>query len=133
MPDSIVLPVGDLVLNTREDAEAVIKGMSDCVDFYGSASVADLKNLVGLPTTYNETNWGWTSTEKFGIRKGSGCVVLFSPDATPLPIRTKTGPIDEFKPFFKSVVGRMKADGLSEVKIAHYLGLHTSTVRELLN
>ncbi len=133
MPDSLVFPVGDLVLNTKEDGKAVIKGLSDVIAHYGSASVADLMSLIDIPSTYNDVEWGWSSTDGFGIRKGSGCVVLFSPDATPLPIRTKTGPIDEFKPFFKSVVGRMKADGLSEVKIAHYLGLHTSTVRELLN
>lgn len=133
MPDSNIFPVGDLVLNTKEDAKAVIKGLSDVIAHYGSASVADLMSLVDIPSTHSDIQWGWSSTDGFGIRKGSGCVVLFSPDATSLPIKTEVGPTDEFKPFFAAVAGRMKADGLSEVKIAHYLGLHTTTVRALLN
>ena len=67
LPDQPPLPssrrreANRILLSTREEAELVLERLVDVVDKYGEASVADLHDLVGLPTTYVDNNWGWTN------------------------------------------------------------------------
>jgi len=52
--------VGEVYLASRADAERVLETMSELVEKYNVASVADLYSLIQHPTNYIDNNWGWT-------------------------------------------------------------------------
>lgn len=72
--------VNDLVLATREEAEIVVERLGDIIDRYESASVADLKDLVGLPTSFVDNGWGWVSVNNITIRQTRDGFVLNLPN-----------------------------------------------------
>lgn len=53
----------DIILASREEAETVLERLGDIIETYDVASVADLHDLVGLPNTYVDNNWGWPSLQ----------------------------------------------------------------------
>jgi len=61
--------VHEIILISREDAETVLERLVDIIDKYDVASVADLHDLVGLPTTYVDNKWGWTNLAQVDIRQ----------------------------------------------------------------
>jgi hypothetical protein len=50
----------DIICNTRADAEAVLNSLVDLVQEYGTASVADLYEMVGVTGDYTAHKYGWT-------------------------------------------------------------------------
>ncbi len=52
--------VGEVYLSSRGDAERVLETLSELVEKYNVASVADLYSLIQHPTNYIDNNWGWT-------------------------------------------------------------------------
>lgn len=59
----------DFILASREEAELVLERMNDIIDNYDVASVADLNDLVGFPTTHIDNKWGWSSLTDVQIRQ----------------------------------------------------------------
>lgn len=59
----------DLVLATREEAETVLEHLIDVLDKYGVASLADLYDLTGLPSSHIDNKWGWTFLNNTEIRQ----------------------------------------------------------------
>lgn len=59
----------DLVLASREEAELVLERLIDIVDKYRVASLADLYDLVGLPSSHVDNKWGWTYLNNTEIRQ----------------------------------------------------------------
>lgn len=59
----------DLVFASRAEAEAVIEALSLLVDQYDVASLADLHQLVGLPTVHTDQKWGWDRLVEVNIRQ----------------------------------------------------------------
>lgn len=51
----------DIVLESRGEAEDVLTQMDELVDRYGLVCVADLYELVGLPTNHTDFKYGWTT------------------------------------------------------------------------
>lgn len=51
----------DVVLDTRGEAEAVLKAMDDIMDQYSVVRVADLYDLVGMTGPHTANNYGWTN------------------------------------------------------------------------
>lgn len=62
-------PVDNIILSTKEEAERIVQYMRDIVHNYGIISVADLNNLVGLPSSDIDHKWGWDSMDKVAIRQ----------------------------------------------------------------
>lgn len=60
---------GRIVIVSKEDAEVVLDRLIDIIDTYDIASVADLHDLVGIPTSYIDNNWGWTSLGHANVRQ----------------------------------------------------------------
>ena len=54
----------DIILNSREEAELVVSTLVDIIDKYDVASVADFNTILGLPSSYVDNNWGWSSIRK---------------------------------------------------------------------
>lgn len=62
----------DIVLTDRKDAEAIIDAMRGRIREFGSVSLAELYDLVDLPTMdYTDNNWGWDDSRDIGIRRVS--------------------------------------------------------------
>lgn len=62
----------NIVLRQRSDAERVIRSLRGRIRDYGSASVAELLDLVDLSGDYTDNNYGWVDERDVGIRQVSG-------------------------------------------------------------
>jgi hypothetical protein len=76
--------IDDIVIPDAADAETVLLMLLETVSDHGRASVADFKELVGLPTTYVDNNWGWTSLTGSEVRQTREGYVLELPRAITL-------------------------------------------------
>lgn len=56
----------EVQVETKEEAETVVERLGDLIEMYRVATVGDLFNLTGLPTSYTDENFGWDSIR--GIR-----------------------------------------------------------------
>lgn len=61
----------NIVLRDRSDAERVIGAMRDRIRSDGSASVADLLDLIDVAGRYTDNNYGWDDERDIGIRRVS--------------------------------------------------------------
>lgn len=75
----------EIILDTRDDVEYVIDGLKEVINTYGKASVADLFDLVDIPTEFTDTKIGWTDLPMFKIDKIRGGYRLELP--TPCAIK----------------------------------------------
>lgn len=76
--------VGDVILVNRDEAELVVERLIDIIDKYDVASVADLHDLVGLPTTYVDNKWGWSSLSNVGVRQIREGYLIDLPSVEPI-------------------------------------------------
>jgi hypothetical protein len=74
----------EIVLEDRAEAEDVIDRLLDLVSQYGSATVADLYELVGLGSTHTDHRWGWTDLYGVGTSRTRGGYLLDLPEPHPL-------------------------------------------------
>jgi hypothetical protein len=75
---------GDIILSSNEDASSVLSRLIEIVDQYGVASVADLHDLVGLPTTYIDNKWGWMDLRYSKVRQTRDGFILDLPPIEPI-------------------------------------------------
>lgn len=59
----------EILLQTRVEAETVLERMYDLVQNYDSASIHDLKTLVGWSPSYTDQKWGWMDLQGSLIRR----------------------------------------------------------------
>lgn len=50
---------GEIVIQSRVEADEVIERMFDILSRYGSVSVADLYELTGIASSHTDYKWGW--------------------------------------------------------------------------
>ena len=72
-------------LETREEGEKVIDTLKELLEEYGAVSVADLKDLIGLPSTYRENLRGWTDLKTASLKRTRYGYSLVFPIPTTLP------------------------------------------------
>jgi len=76
---------GEIELQTRAQAEAVIAQMDEFVDRYRSCSVSDLYQMVDLEPEYTDEKWGWVDLRGADVRRTRhGSYVLILPPAEPI-------------------------------------------------
>ena len=73
----------EIVLETRAEAEEVIDRLFDLVSRYESATVADLYELVGLPSSHTDHKWGWTDVRGAGATRTRDGYLLDLPEPRP--------------------------------------------------
>lgn len=73
--------VGEILLTSREDAERVLETLTDICNQYDVASVADLNELLGLPSAHTDNRWGWISLNYADIRQVRDGYLLILPPA----------------------------------------------------
>lgn len=73
------MEINDLVFSTREDAEKVLTTMYDFLESYDLVSLADVYEMVGLPTKYTDTQWGWTELRASSVTQRSNGYLIDLP------------------------------------------------------
>jgi hypothetical protein len=71
----------DVILANRDEAEQVLERLIDIVDKYDVASVADLYDLLRLPSSPVDNKWGWTYLNTTEIRQVRDGYLLDLPPA----------------------------------------------------
>jgi len=73
----------DIIIASRADAEEVLEQLFIRLDDYGTATVADFYDLVGITGEWTDRKWGWDTLERSDIRpvRGGYVVVLPKPIA----------------------------------------------------
>lgn len=76
--------LGDVILDTRQEANDVLNRMEELIDSYRKVSVGDLYDLLGKSCDYTANNYGWTSVRAAEvIRVRDGYLIKFP---KPMPI-----------------------------------------------
>ena len=74
----------DIFLSSREEAELVLERLTDIINQYDVASLADLYDLVGLPSSHTDNKWGWTFLNDVDIRQVREGYLIDLPAAEPI-------------------------------------------------
>ena len=74
----------DIVLETRGEADNVLDTLIDTLNEYGTVSVADLYDLVGITGDYTAHKYGWTDLRTAGVDRIRDGYVLKLPRAIAL-------------------------------------------------
>jgi hypothetical protein len=83
-PRSKTHAIGEVILSSKEEGELVIERLTDIIDTYDVASVADLYDLLGLPTSYIDNKWGWTVLTYADVRQVREGFLIDLPPADPI-------------------------------------------------
>ena len=76
--------IGDMVFTSRADAEKVLTSLDELISAYGSASVADLCELVNKPYEFVANKYGWKNLHDAVPIMTSDGYVLRLPKSMPL-------------------------------------------------
>lgn len=71
----------DVVLSSREDANAVLDAMKQLLEAYEMVTVADFLELAGLSSTYSDSKVGWVNLINIQIQPVDGGFILALPPA----------------------------------------------------
>lgn len=74
----------EIVLESRVEAEDVIDRLFDLVSRYEQATVADLYDLVGIPSSHTDHKWGWSDLRGAGVTRVRDGYLLDLTDPIPL-------------------------------------------------
>jgi hypothetical protein len=72
---------GEIIIDSRRDADEVIEQMYEILSRFGVVHVADLYALTGIQSSHVDHKWGWTGLQGTkAIRKGDGRFLLALPE-----------------------------------------------------
>jgi hypothetical protein len=74
----------EIILATRAEAQEVVDRLFDIVAKYGTVSVADLYELVGVTGSYTDDKWGWTDIRGASVARISSGYLLDLPQPEPI-------------------------------------------------
>lgn len=69
----------NVVLSSMEDAKRVLEALVDIINKFDVATSTDLYDLVGLPSKYVDSKWGWTNLNNVKIKQIKDGYVLDLP------------------------------------------------------
>lgn len=79
--------IGDIILASREEAEAVLSQLDNLVEKYGHATQGDLFASLGYPITFTDEAWGWTNLVKVKVKQVKEGFLIDLPDPEALQVR----------------------------------------------
>lgn len=74
----------DVTLESRADAEDVLDRLREAINEYGSASVADLYDLIGVTGEFTDNKYGWVNLANASVERVRDGYLLKLPKALPL-------------------------------------------------
>lgn len=60
---------GEIILETRPEADGVLEGLFAILDEYDVVAVSDLYEMVGISSQFTDRNYGWTDLRGSDIRR----------------------------------------------------------------
>lgn len=69
----------EIILDSRGIAEKVLEQLRDMIAQYGSASVADLMELVNLDSSFTDWKYGWTNLRGSTVKRVRGGYLIVLP------------------------------------------------------
>ena len=78
--------IGEIVLATRVEAEALMDAIFSQMDKYELVTVADLKDFAGISSTHTDEKWGWIYLDdrSVSVRRVREGFVVILPDPEPI-------------------------------------------------
>lgn len=73
-----------VLMDSVEEVKSLIDAMADRAESYEAATVSDLYDLLGLPTQFIDSKWGWTHTNDFAFEVEDDKVRLILPPSEKL-------------------------------------------------
>lgn len=68
----------DVIIQSRGEAEDVLRTMDDIIDEYGAVSIADFNDLVGVTGKYTDNKYGWEDLRDASVvRVRDGYMIRF--------------------------------------------------------
>lgn len=64
--------IGDIVFESKGEADLVLDSMLEMLDTYGRVSVADMYELVGWTANFTDYDFGWTDLRSSDVRRVAG-------------------------------------------------------------
>lgn len=74
----------EIVLESRQEAEAVLDQLYDLLSKYDEVTVSDLYELTGIKSTHVDKQWGWANLKGSGVSRVRGGYLLDLPEPTHL-------------------------------------------------
>lgn len=59
-------------VDTEDEAKYIVNSLGEAIENYGKAKVADLYDIVKIPTTFTDYKFGWTSTNGISYYRDRG-------------------------------------------------------------
>lgn len=75
---------GDVVLDSRPEAEEVLSQMDDIIRSYGWVTVADLYDLLGESCNFTDQKYGWTNLRNANVVRVRDGYMIKLPKALPI-------------------------------------------------
>lgn len=67
----------NIVIPSKNEAEAVLVQLTEMINMYGKASVSDLYDIVGITGNYTDGNYGWTNlVTSYSEKVGDGYMLI---------------------------------------------------------
>jgi hypothetical protein len=70
---------GGLIIASRHEAEEVLAILVEAIETYGSVSVADFYDAIGIETNFSDTKYGWTNLSRAYVDTIRGGYRIFLP------------------------------------------------------
>lgn len=74
----------DIILDTRREAEEILRNMDGLIETYGVVSVADLYDLAGVSCSYTDNKYGWSNIRNAEIIRVRDGYIIKMPKAMPI-------------------------------------------------
>jgi hypothetical protein len=74
----------DIIIPTRDEANAVLSQMFEILNQYDSVSVADLYSMCDISPQFTDRDWGWKDIRGAGAQRVTGGYLLDLPRPEPL-------------------------------------------------
>lgn len=73
------MDTSEIVLGSEADANAVLEAMNGLLKNYEIVSFADMLDLVGIASNFNDARIGWTTLEGVQVKPSKGGFILDLP------------------------------------------------------
>ncbi|MDB5716123.1 MAG: hypothetical protein JWO15_3520 [Sphingomonadales bacterium] len=74
----------EIILDSRVEAEDVIRRLDDLAERYDAVSVRDLYSMVGITSSYTDEKWGWTDLRDAYVSRVRNGYLLNIPKPEPI-------------------------------------------------
>lgn len=72
--------IGEIIVDSKINAEQVTEGLNDTIEQYGAATVANLNELLGQTSAYTDHKWGWTDLSDMRLKRVREGYLLVLPE-----------------------------------------------------